>query len=292
MMFILFGAGFALKGASYSIGTAADIGLGFVPVWLGIILAMLGILILAKSFMETYCEPRILTFNWRLLLLFIGALIFTKWFPNALVYFFFRTGPPGSFSLFVFYLAIWAALASGSLTKAMAMIVLGLLLSTVGTDAHTAQERFVFGIEHLAHGINVSSVLVGAVGIGLWAKLPKSPYRVGLLVLLAAYGCLIYWQLGYDAFFLISTILFGLAGYLWTKLKCVSAPLLFALTVGPQMEENFRRAMMLSRGNVAIFVSRPWSAAFLALALIALILAVVTAVLSKTKKIPLELGKA
>lgn len=272
-MFILLGAGFALKGAGYSTGTVARMGPGFAPVWLGVILAMLGAIVLARSFRKTYREPEILTFNWRLLILYIGVLGFATWFPTVLASFFFRNGPTGSFSYFALYLAISAILASGSLTKAMAMIVLGLLLSMVGIDVNTGQERFIFGIANLTHGINASSVLVGALGIGLWAKLPRSPYRVGFLILLAAYACFIYWRLNYDTAFVIATAVFGLAGYLWNKLKCVSAPLLFALAVGPQMEDSFRRAMMLSRGNAAIFASHPWPAALLTLAMIALILA-------------------
>jgi len=51
------------------------------------------------------------------------------------------------------------------------------------------------------------------------------------------------------------------------KLKCEGAPLLLGLVLGPMMEENFRRALLLSRGDFLTFVERPLSATLLALAL-------------------------
>jgi TctA family transporter len=59
------------------------------------------------------------------------------------------------------------------------------------------------------------------------------------------------------------TAAFGLVGYIWSKLKCEGAPLLLGLVLGPMMEENFRRALLLARGEYSTFVTRPLSLALL-----------------------------
>jgi putative tricarboxylic transport membrane protein len=59
------------------------------------------------------------------------------------------------------------------------------------------------------------------------------------------------------------TIFFGLMGYVFRKLKVEVAPLILAVILGPLMEENLRRSLLLSGGDPTIFISRPISAAFL-----------------------------
>jgi putative tricarboxylic transport membrane protein len=64
---------------------------------------------------------------------------------------------------------------------------------------------------------------------------------------------------------------FGLLGYLLRRLRYDLAPLVLALVLGPMMERSFREAMMISRGDLTIFVSRPISGAILGVGLLALI---------------------
>jgi len=74
-------------------------------------------------------------------------------------------GPAEYFSLVVLGLIASIALASGSLLKALAMIVLGLLLGMVGQDTYTATPRFTFGVRELYEGVNFVSLAVGLFGI-------------------------------------------------------------------------------------------------------------------------------
>jgi TctA family transporter len=76
------------------------------------------------------------------------------------------------------------------------------------------------------------------------------------------------YSLNYNVFDILVTAIFGIVGYLWSKLKCEGAPLLLGLVLGPLMEENFRRALLLSRGNFMTFVERPLSASLLGVALL------------------------
>jgi TctA family transporter len=67
------------------------------------------------------------------------------------------------------------------------------------------------------------------------------------------------------------TALCGLLGYGLHKLECEPAPLILGFVLGPMMEENLRRAMLLARGDPSVFFTRPLSLAFLVLALLLLI---------------------
>ena len=62
-------------------------------------------------------------------------------------------------------------------------------------------------------------------------------------------------------------LLFGLVGYLFIKIGVEPAPLVLGFVLGPMLEENFRRAMLISGGDMSTFVTRPISAGLLVLAL-------------------------
>jgi putative tricarboxylic transport membrane protein len=76
-----------------------------------------------------------------------------------------KFGSPEYFSLMVLALITSVALAHGSILKALAMIVLGLLLGLVGTDIYTGTPRMTLGFLELADGINFVAVAVGVFGI-------------------------------------------------------------------------------------------------------------------------------
>jgi TctA family transporter len=78
--------------------------------------------------------------------------------------------------------------------------------------------------------------------------------------------------------------MFGVIGYLFIKLGVEPAPLLLGFILGPMMEENLRRAMLLSRGDWSVFVTRPLSASLLAAALVLLIIVLLPAVKSKREE--------
>jgi TctA family transporter len=75
-------------------------------------------------------------------------------------------GAPEYFSLMVLGLIAAVVLAHGSVIKAVAMIVLGLLFGLVGTDGNTGGQRFTFGLNELADGIDVATLAIGIFGLG------------------------------------------------------------------------------------------------------------------------------
>ena len=78
--------------------------------------------------------------------------------------------------------------------------------------------------------------------------------------------------------------LFGVIGYGFIKLGMEPAPLLLGFILGPMMEENLRRALLLSRGDWSVFVTRGLSASLLAAAAVLLIIVLLPSVKSKREE--------
>jgi TctA family transporter len=87
---------------------------------------------------------------------------------------------------------------------------------------------------------------------------------------------------------LFSVAFFGLLGYFLLKLRCEPAPLLLGFVLGPLLEENLRRAMILSRGDLSTFVTRPISAALLLLAVAVLVIVFLPSVRRKRQEVFVE----
>ncbi|MGH8772086.1 MAG: tripartite tricarboxylate transporter permease, partial [Burkholderiales bacterium] len=77
---------------------------------------------------------------------------------------------------------------------------------------------------------------------------------------------------------------FGLLGYLFVKLDCEPAPMLLGFILGPMMEEFLRRALLLSKGDPTVFITRPISAAMLVLAVAAMVVVLLPAIRKKREE--------
>jgi putative tricarboxylic transport membrane protein len=117
---------------------------------------------------------------------------------------------------------------------------------------------------------NLMLVVLNLPLIGIWIKLLTVPYRwlFPAIVLFCAIGV---YSTNNNSFDIWIVALFGLVGYTFIKLGCEPAPLLLGFVLGPMMEENLRRAMLLSRGDWSVFVTRPISASLLAVAALLLV---------------------
>jgi len=126
---------------------------------------------------------------------------------------------------------------------------------------------------------NTMLIVLNLPLIGLWVKILMVPYRYlfPTIMTLMAIGVFSLQNLSHDVYL---TIFFGLMGYVFTKLKCPPAPLILAFVLGPMVEENLRRALLLSRSNPTVFFTRPISAGFL----IATILLLISMILSGVRK--------
>ncbi len=130
---------------------------------------------------------------------------------------------------------------------------------------------------------NLMLVILNLPLIGMWIKLLTVPYRLLYPAILVFCAIGVY-SLSNSPFDVIITAGFGFLGYLFVKLECEPAPLLLGFILGPMMEENLRRAMLLSRGDAATFVTRPLSAFLLAVAVLLLIVIALPAIRKKREE--------
>ena len=112
---------------------------------------------------------------------------------------------------------------------------------------------------------NLMLVVLNLPLIGMWVKLLTVPYRLlyPAILLFCAIGV---YSLSNSTVDVYITALFGFMGYIFAKLECEPAPLLLGFVLGPLLEENLRRAMLLSRGDPTVFFTRPISLTMLLLA--------------------------
>jgi TctA family transporter len=129
---------------------------------------------------------------------------------------------------------------------------------------------------------NAMLVILNLPLVGLWVKLLSVPYRLLFPAIMAfmAIGVYSVNNLDLDIYM---TVLFGVLGYIFMKLKCEPAPLILAFVLGPLMEENLRRALLISRGDPTVFFTRPISLGFL-IATVALLLILVVPTIRKKRE--------
>ena len=118
---------------------------------------------------------------------------------------------------------------------------------------------------------NLMLVVLNLPLIGIWIKLLQVPYRVLYPAILLFCSIGVY-SVSNEPFDVIQTAIFGALGIIFLKLECEPAPLLLGFVLGPMMEENLRRALLLSRGDPTVFVTRPISLTLLLAAVALLIL--------------------
>jgi TctA family transporter len=105
---------------------------------------------------------------------------------------------------------------------------------------------------------NIMLILLNLPLIGIWVKLLKIPYRL-LYPAILVFCCIGVYTVNNSIFDVFITAGFGVIGYMFFKFGCEPAPLLLGFVLGPMMEENFRRALLLSRGDFTTFLTRPLS---------------------------------
>lgn len=117
---------------------------------------------------------------------------------------------------------------------------------------------------------NLMLLVINLPLVGIWVKMLKIKYRVLYPIILIVSLIGIY-SVNYSEFDVFLTVMFGVLGYLMNRWKCEPAPLVLAFVLGPMMEQYFRRSMLVARGDIGIFVSRPLSLALLVITVALLI---------------------
>jgi putative tricarboxylic transport membrane protein len=165
----------------------------------------------------------------------------------------------------------------------MALMVGAMTIHNIqpGPQVMTSNPSLFWGLITSMWVGNLMLVVLNLPLIGIWVKLLTIPYRY-LYPAILTFCCIGVYTVNNNVFDVYVTAGFGVLGYLFAKLRCEPAPLLLGFVLGPMMEEYFRRALLLSRGDFTIFFSRPLSLGLLIAA--GLLLAVVALPAIKAKR--------
>jgi putative tricarboxylic transport membrane protein len=134
---------------------------------------------------------------------------------------------------------------------------------------------------------NLMLVIINLPLVGLWVRLLRVPYRLlfPMILIFCSIGVYSINNAPADA---IMVAAFGLLGYWLVKHDFEPAPLLLGFVLGPLMEENLRRAMLIARGDPTTFLTRPISGALLLLSTILLVLALLPMIRKKRDEVFVE----
>lgn len=161
----------------------------------------------------------------------------------------------------------------------MALMVGAMMIHGIqpGPQVMTKQPDLFWGLIASMWLGNLMLLIINLPLIGIWVRLLSVPYNL-LFPTILLFCCIGVYSLNNSGFEVALTALFGILGYFFLKAGCEGAPLLLGFVLGPLMEENLRRALLLSQGDATVFLTRPISAVLLALAAALLVIVVMPAV--------------
>ncbi|WP_324133554.1 tripartite tricarboxylate transporter permease [Bosea sp. (in: a-proteobacteria)] len=166
----------------------------------------------------------------------------------------------------------------------MALMIGALMMQGIqpGPQIMTEQPRLVWGVIASMWVGNLMLLVINLPLIGLWISMLKIPYRL-LFPAIVLFCCIGTYGIANSLFNVWLMLGCAAIGYFFIKVGVEPAPLLLGLVLGPQLEENFRRAMLLSDGDFLVFLSRPISAVLLAV-VAALLLAMLSPTILRNRK--------
>jgi putative tricarboxylic transport membrane protein len=131
---------------------------------------------------------------------------------------------------------------------------------------------------------NLMLLVLNLPMVGLWVRLLRVKYDIMAPLILTV--CLIgLFSIQNQAFEIYLAAIFAIVGYLFRRMRCEPAPLLLGFILGPMLEENLRRALLLARGDAMTFLERPISATLLAIAFILLALVLLPSFRQKREEV-------
>jgi TctA family transporter len=167
----------------------------------------------------------------------------------------------------------------------MALMVGAMTIHNIqpGPQVMTSNPQLFWGLIVSMWVGNLMLIVLNLPLIGMWIKLLTVPYRwlFPAIVLFCAMGV---YTTNNNTFDVWMVAAFGFIGYVFIKLGCEPAPLLLGFILGPMMEEHLRRALLLSRGDWSVFLTRPLSAGLLAAAAFLLVIVALPSIKAKRQE--------
>jgi putative tricarboxylic transport membrane protein len=153
-----------------------------------------------------------------------------------------------------------------------------------GPEVMTQRPELFWGLIASMWIGNLMLVVLNLPLIGLWVRLLQVPYRL-LFPAIMAFSAIGIYSVNNSSFEIYLTALFGIFGFVCMKLGFPPAPMLLGYVLGPMMEENLRRSMLMSGGDPSVFVTRPLSLAFIIATVLILVVMVLPAVRAHRQEI-------
>jgi putative tricarboxylic transport membrane protein len=153
-----------------------------------------------------------------------------------------------------------------------------------GPQVMTKQPELFWGMIASMWIGNLALVVINLPLVGVWVRLLRVPYR-HLFPMIVIFCCIGIYSVNNAPFDVSMTALWGIVGYWLVKHDFEPAPMILGFVLGPLMEENLRRAMLIARGDATVFLTRPISATLLAISALMLILAVLPTLRKKREEV-------
>jgi putative tricarboxylic transport membrane protein len=134
---------------------------------------------------------------------------------------------------------------------------------------------------------NLMLVVINLPLVGVWVKLLQVPYRFLFPAILIFCSIGVY-SINNSPFDCVMTAVFGIVGYWLSKHDFEPAPMLLGFVLGPLMEENLRRAMLIARGDPTTFFTRPISGSLILIAVVLVAIAVIPTIARKRDEVFVE----
>src|SRR4026209_2985567 len=151
----------------------------------------------------------------------------------------------------------------------------------------TRQPELCWGVVASMWLGNLMLVIINLPLVGVWVTLLRVPYRL-LYPSIIVFCCIGVYSINNPPFDVTIAAIFGVIGYWLIKHDFEPAPMLLGFVLGPLMEENLRRAMLIARGDATVFFTRPISAGLLAVAALLLVLAVLPMIRKRREEVFVE----
>jgi TctA family transporter len=146
----------------------------------------------------------------------------------------------------------------------MALMIGALMIQGISPGPQVMQERpeLFWGLIASMFVGNMMLIFLNLPLIRLWIALIRVPYHF-LFPTILLFCCIGSYSISNAVFDVYLTAVFAVLGYVFLKLECEPAPLILGFILGPLMEENLRRALLINRGDPSVFVTNPLSLALL-----------------------------
>ncbi|MCV9938296.1 tripartite tricarboxylate transporter permease [Boseaceae bacterium BT-24-1] len=173
----------------------------------------------------------------------------------------------------------------------MALMIGAMVIQGIqpGPSVMSEQPKLFWGIIVSMWLGNLMLLVLNLPLIGLWVRMIRVPYHY-LFPAILVFCTIGVFSLNNTTFDVYLMGLFGLLGYVFRKLDCEPAPMLLGFILGPMMEEYLRRALLISKGDLTIFIARPISAVMLVLVLLLLLTVLAPTVRRKREEAFQEVG--